>query len=139
MKIFIDTSVFIWATNFPESNSAKIIHLANTGQMQGIVSEKVVEELKRYFINYHSERIWFETEVIMKTKYTIVPKENIETEIRKWNGKIKEKDLEHLATVKHLKLDTLIAFDRDYKPFPEYITPKQFMKKLGLKPSETEY
>ncbi|MFH0713451.1 MAG: type II toxin-antitoxin system VapC family toxin [Candidatus Micrarchaeota archaeon] len=139
MKIFLDTSVFIWAYNHPKSNSAQIFKLANNKQIEAAISENVLIELKRYFGTYHDERTVYEVEALITEKYEIIPKQQIEAEMQKWHGKIKEKDLEHLATVKHLKIDTLVAFDRDYEPFPEYITPKQFLKKLGIKTSETEY
>lgn len=139
MKIFADTSVFLWAFNERISNSSKVLELGSQKQLEIVISENVLEELKEFFTNYHSQRAWFETNEFVTTLCKVIPREKIQTEMENWRGKIKEKDLEHLATVKHLKLDTLIAFDRDYEPFPEYITPKQFVKKLGLKPSETEY
>ncbi len=139
MKTFLDTSVFLWAYNYAESNSAKIFELANNKYINGVINEKVLDELRRYFSTYHDERTLYEIEALITEEYEIIPRQQIEEEIRKWSGKIKEKDLEHLATVKHLKLNTLIAFDRDYEPFPEYVTPKQFVKKLGLKTAETEY
>lgn len=55
-------------------------------------------------------------------------------------GKVKEKDLEHLATAKSLGLKFIVAFDRGFEPFPEYYTPKEFVEKiLKLKGFETDY
>ncbi|MCZ7380501.1 MAG: hypothetical protein O8C64_02845 [Candidatus Methanoperedens sp.] len=59
-------------------------------------------------------------------------------EIIKWRRKIKEKDLENLATEVY-RVEISQALDDHYKDFEEYRTPKSFIKYMGLKPSETEY
>ncbi|MEM2918161.1 MAG: hypothetical protein QXY62_01495 [Candidatus Altiarchaeota archaeon] len=53
--------------------------------------------------------------------------------------KDKKRDVEHLATVKMLGLRYLISYDRHFKKFIEHKTPKEFIKELGLKESNTEY
>ena len=55
-----------------------------------------------------------------------------------WKGKIKEKDLEQLAVVKAFRLEYLVALDRDFQPFPEYCTPKKFLKKQGIPVAASE-
>ena len=139
MKIFIDSSTFLWAYNRPESNSAVIVRLLADGKLNAIISENVVEEIASHFLAIHGHRTWSEVEAIVKTRCLIIPRNEIELEMKKWRGKIKEKDLEHLATAKHSKVEYIVALDRDYEPFSEYMTPKQFVKKLGIKTSETEY
>ena len=69
----------------------------------------------------------------------LVLRDEIGDEIKRWKGKIKDKDLEHLATVKYLDLEYLVAYDQDFEGIDEYITPKQFIKKLGLNGASTEY
>ena len=59
--------------------------------------------------------------------------------MKKFRGKIKEKDLENLATVKALKINFLVSFDRDYKEFEEHFTPKQFLIKIGWSAGKSEY
>jgi len=38
-----------------------------------------------------------------------------------------------------LKLKYLIAYDRDFEGFKEYLTSKQFLGKTGYKVKSTEY
>ncbi len=139
MKIFIDSSVFIWAYNRPESNSATIVKLLADGKLRAVISEKVVEEVSDHVLTSHGYKTWSEVEAIIKSRCAVISRNATKGEAKKWRGKIKEKDLEHLATAKKLAVDFILALDRDYEPFPEYVTPKQFVKKLGLKPSATEY
>ena len=139
MKTFIDSSVFIWALTTPQSNSSKIVELLTEGKLKASINELVLEEVTNYLVNYNSENKVYKTQQLLSTSCKVIPRSEIQVEMKKCAGKIKEKDLEHLATAKHLKVDYIIAFDRDYEPFPEYVTPKQFVKIIGLKASETEY
>lgn len=59
--------------------------------------------------------------------------------MERWEGQIKEKDLEQLAVVKKLGIKFLVSYDRDFSPFKEYLTPKEFLKQMDLKPNQTEF
>ena len=95
--------------------------------------------MKKYFLRYYSEDVWFSVFKHIITSVEVVERSEIREEIPKWRGRIKEKDLENLATVKYLGLKYLVAFDEHYKGFEEYKTPKEFIESLGMKPSDTEY
>ena len=60
-------------------------------------------------------------------------------EMNKYKGKIKEKDLEQIAVTKELNIKYLIALDRDFNDFEEYITPRKFIKSMNLKEANIEY
>lgn len=57
--VFLDSNIFIWAYNRPDSNSAKILDLMDEGKVSVIISEKVLEEVKKYFLRYYNEDVWF--------------------------------------------------------------------------------
>lgn len=139
MIVFLDSSVFIWAYNRPNSNSAKILELMNEGKIRVIISEKVLQELRKYFIKFYSKDIWSKMLYHLISSAIVIPKEEIIDEIIKLKNKINDKDIEHIATVRHLGIKCLIAFDSHFKIFDEYITPKQFIQKLNLGTYETEY
>ncbi len=44
-RVFIDTNVFIYAFEYPHSNSAIILDLLNKGEIEAVVSERVVHEV----------------------------------------------------------------------------------------------
>ncbi len=138
--VFLDSNVFIWGYSRPKSNSAKILGLMDAGKITVLVSEKVIEEMKKYFLAYHGRDVWASVFRHLSPLVRIVFREDLpKEEIKKWRGKIKEKDLEHLVTVKTLKLEFLISYDRDFKSFEEHLTPREFIRKLGLRESDTEY
>ena len=55
VRVFLDTNVFIYAFEFPESNSALIIKMLNDGELDAVVSEMVVTEVMRYFKKYYTK------------------------------------------------------------------------------------
>ncbi len=139
-QLFIDSSVIIRAflQEDETTNSALVLKLILEKKISGIISRKVVEEVKRFFSLKRGEKFAYSVEIILKKKFLIVEKTEIEKELIELSGKIKDKDLEHLATAKKYGA-RILAFDRDFQPFEEYITPKKFLEKLGYRTRETEF
>ncbi len=140
MKLLLDSSAVIASFQFPFSNSRIIFDLVLRGKVRAVVSEKVLYEVKNFLLYKHSERLAYGFEMVIRKNFEVIPVNDVRKEMNKWREKIKEKDLEHLATAKHLGLKYIVAFDRDFESFSEYFTPKQFVEKiLKMKPFETEY
>ena len=70
---------------------------------------------------------------------SIVSRDGVVVKMQELKGQIKDKDLEQLAAAKALGLKYLIAYDRDFENFSEYITPKKFIEWMKCSPSQTEY
>jgi predicted nucleic acid-binding protein len=56
-RAFLDTNVFIYAYEFPASNSARIIELLNRGEIEGVISEQVLQEVQRYFKQHYGKEL----------------------------------------------------------------------------------
>lgn len=138
-KVFLDTNVFIYAFEFSESNSRKIIGLLNTGGIKGIISERVLEEITHYFKKFYNKKLANMVRYYVLNSCQIVFKEDVKQGMRKLKTEIKEKDLEQIAVVKKFGLKHIISYDKDFAGFKEYITPKKFIMGCGLKPSKTEF
>jgi predicted nucleic acid-binding protein len=139
VKVFIDTNVFIYAFEFPNSNSALIIEHLNKGELQVVVSELVVNEVMRYFKKYHCKDLASKFRDYLIQSCGIVLRTETAECMRAMKGVIKNKDLEHLATVKVLGLKYLISYDEDFLGQEEYITPKDFVTKMGWRCKKTEF
>ena len=139
MEVFIDSSTIIYGLEIEKSNSALILDLIVEGEIKGVISEKVVEEVRNYFKRRRGAEYSFLVVSLLLKNFKIIYRHEIEDKIREWKGKIKEKDLEHLATVKMLKLKYLVAYDRDFERFKEYSTPRQFLEKIRVKAKISEY
>lgn len=70
---------------------------------------------------------------------TVVLSADVKKEMTKYKKLIKDKDLEQLATVKKFGIKFLVAYDRDFENFEEYITPKSFVKEIGIKSASSDY
>jgi len=129
MKVYIDSSTVIYAFEFKESNSRKILDLIIRREIEAYINQKVINEVKRFFIRNHGESIWVAVKTILSRHFELISEASYSAE--KYRGMIKDKDLEHLAAFKDLKLDLLIAYDRDYKEISGYVTPKNFLIKMN--------
>ncbi len=138
-SIYLDSNVFIWGYNFPRSNSAKILEFVMDSDIEIYLSEKVIDELRQYFCTYFNKDIFSEIRLMLFCRCNIIYNEEIKDELEKWKNKIKKKDLEHITIIKKLNIPILVSYDRDFEAFPEYMTPKKFVKYIGLKQSKTEY
>ena len=139
LRVFIDTNVFIYSFEYPKSNSAKIIELINKGKIEAVVSNQVIKEIIRYFQKYHNLNLARLFRRYILGSCIFIPRDKVVDKISEYRHKIKGKDLEQLAVVKKFGIKHLIAYDKDFKNFEEYITPKKFIKISGLKEASSEF
>jgi len=133
--------VFIFG-RLEECNSRLVLFLAQLGEFEVVTSELVVEEVERFFReNFSREAGYLARRFVEALSFRIVERDEIKEEMDALKGKIKAKDLENVAAVKHENLEYLVAYDEDYREagIQEYITPKKFVKLFELKPYEMEY
>lgn len=139
LRVFLDTNVFIYAFEFSDSNSAKIISLMNNNLIEAVISERVLKEVLAYFKKFYDKDLAVTYRDYLLRTCTVVFHSDLKSEMARYKGLIKDKDLEQLATVKKLGIKFLLAYDRDFEGFEEYFTPKVFIKQMSLKPSISDY
>jgi len=137
--VFLDTNVFVYAFEFPNSNSRLIIDLLNEDRIEAIVSERVFKEVYRYFRRFYSKALADEYRVYIFSTCQIIPALEISDKMDKYRREVKEKDLEQLATVREYGIKHLVSYDKDFEGVKECTTPKDFVKLMGMKTQETEY
>jgi len=140
-RAYLDSMVFIFG-RLEECNSRLVLFLAQLGEFEVVTSELVLEEVERFFRdNFGRQAGYVSRRFVEELSARIVRKDEVKTEMSALKGKIKAKDLENLAAVKHENLAYLVAYDNDYEEaeVEEYITPKEFVKLFKLKPYRMEY
>ena len=138
-RVFLDTNIFIYAFEFPDSNSGKVVDLLNKGQIEAVISERVLKEVQAYFKKFHDKDLAaLFRDYLLRTCVLVFPAD-LKKEMLRYKKLIKAKDLEQVAAVKKLGIKYLLSYDRDFEPFEEYITPKAFIKEVGLKPAASVY
>ena len=139
IRVFLDTNVFIYAFEFPQSNTGKIIELLNQAEIEAVISEKVLIEVQRYFGKYYTKDLAGAFRNYLLLSCTVIPHSYVQEEMNRYKDQIKDKDLEQLAVVKKLGLKYLVAYDRDFEPFEEYTTPRLFIEALNLEVIDEEF
>jgi len=133
--------IFIFG-RLEECNSRLVLFLAQLGEFEVVTSELVLEEVERFFReNFGRQAGYVSRRFVEELSSRIIRRDEIKTEMEALKGKIKAKDLENLAAVRHENLGHLVAYDEDYQEsgIKEYITPKEFVKLFRLRPYNMEY
>lgn len=138
-RVFLDTNVFIYAFEYPNSNSAVVIQLLNRNEIEAVISERVLSEVVNYFKKYYNKDLASLFRLYLLEACFFVPTRKVRETMEQYRHKIKEKDLNQLAVVKQHGIKYLVAYDEDFEPFEEYITPKEFIREIGKEPRTTEY
>lgn len=138
-RIFLDTNVFIFAFEYPDSNSNTIIELLNDEKIEVIISERVIKEVYRYFKKYHDKKLADSFRNYLSKACRIILARDVKDTMKKYSGQIKEKDLEQLAVVKKYGIKYIISLDRDFIGQEEYRTPRQFVELIYDKSKESEF
>ena len=132
LRAYLDTNVFVYGL-LEDCNSSIILSTAEAGDLEVVVSKLVVEEVQTVFKRLAGREAGFYAMRYVGTlAVKIVKREEMKSEITENRGKIKDKDVENVAAVRHENLEFLVAYDRDYEGVPEYITPKDFIERLGI-------
>lgn len=138
-RVFLDTNVFIYAFEFPESNSSKIIDILNKEEIEAVISERVLIEVTNYFKKFYNSELASKFRRYLINSCVFILESDIKKEMTELRGKIKEKDLPQIATVKKYGIKYLISYDRDFENFEEYYTPKKFLTMLNKIVSGEEF
>jgi predicted nucleic acid-binding protein len=140
-RAYLDSMVFIFG-KLEECNSRLVLFLAQLGEFEVVTSELILEEVERFFReNFSREAGYLARKYVEELSFRIIKRSDINAEKSLLRGKIKGKDLENVAAVKHENLKYLVAYDKDYGEagVKEYINPKEFVKLFNLKPYDKEY
>jgi predicted nucleic acid-binding protein len=139
VRAFLDASALIFAVERPRSNSAKILKAALGGGIDAFADEEVLAQVARFFRGGRGRSFaWLYTQQVRRVAQ-VVPRGACEAEFAALGGQLNEGDRLHLAATRASGVPHLIAFDEDFRPFREYLTPKRAVRRLGLRPTETEW
>ena len=86
MRVFIDSSVFIYGLEFAESNSALIYDGIARGTVKAIINEKVIEEVVKYFGRRKGRHFAYLIESQLRRICEVKQREDYAGEIGNWKG-----------------------------------------------------
>jgi len=146
LKAYLDSNVFIFGKERPESNSRTILDLAEEGKIIPVVSYLTVEELREYFSRtYNRETAINEVYYLISLpRLEIIPRDKVKQKIAQYKGVVPDKDLPHLISAIIAEVDYLITYNRHFihsraRDHIKIVTQADFVKLLGIKPQKTSY
>ena len=135
----LDTNIFIYAYEIPESNSKLIIDALNQGLFEAIITESTFKEVYHYFRKHYSKSLADTFRIylfaICKTIYSY----QLEEHSAKYANQINEEDLEQVIAVREFGIKYLVSYDKHFEDIEEYVTPKQFVNLLGMQSRPANY
>ena len=139
IRALLDTNVFIYAYETPQSNSNFIINALNRGLFEAIITESAFKEVYRYFRKHYSKRLADVFRIYLFTVCTIIFSRQLKEHSARYAHLINEKDLEQVAAVREFGIKYLVSYDRHFEGIEEYRTPRQFAELLGLQTRLVNY
>jgi len=139
IRALLDTNVFIYAYEIPQSNSNLIINALNSSLFEAIITESTFKEVYRYFRKHYSKRLADVFRIYLFTVCTIIFSRQLKEHSARYAHLINEKDLEQVAAVREFGIKYLVSYDRHFEGIEEYRTPRQFAELLGLQTRLVNY
>jgi len=139
MRVFLDSSVIIFGLERPGSNSGMILDALVAGELEVIINEKVIREVKKYMRNRKGRQAGFLVESLLRRQAFVADEHQFLELFEPLMNEIKRKDVEHLATARGMGIEIIVAYDRDFENIEEYHTPREFIHLLDKETSDSEY
>lgn len=132
-RAFLDSNVFIFAYERRRSNSHRVVEKLVEGDVRGLVTDRVVREVMRYFRKYYGKDLsaQFRDLILLSCDLVLEADVDIRPEMV---GLVGKKDAGALAATRSLGLGRLVSTDRDFERLPEWRSPREFLRELGESP-----
>lgn len=111
MKVFIDASVILAALGSASGGSAVILKLTQKEKLKGVISQAIIEEVKRNAANLNRKAEDVER-IILKSRLEIVEASSLEAEQK--YAKLAGKDAHVVASAVQAKADILLTLDKKH-------------------------
>ncbi len=142
-RVLLDTNVFIFSIEHPRSNSNIVVEMAVGGEIEVVISEEIRLEFIEYLKSEYGRDAAYHADLLLKSlPVETVEQERVRQRAKKLRGRIKNKDLPHLAAAEVSKVEGIVTYDRDFRDAKTTITvltPREFIEGLGIEPFESEY
>ena len=129
----LDSNLFIFAFERRPSNSRRIVEMLVAGGLRGVVTDRIVREVMRYFRKYYGKDLAAKFRDLIILTCDLVLEEDLEipAELVQLVG---TKDAGALAATRSLGLGRLVSTDPDFQKVAEWLTPRELLRELGETP-----
>lgn len=133
-RAFLDSNVFLFAFERPDSNSRRIVRLLSDSDLHAVVTDRIVREIPGYLRRHYSKDVGarFRDFLILSCELILEEDLPIRAEFVRLVGAA---DAGALAAVRSLGIARLVSTDSDFTGVPEWRTPRAFLRELGKRPA----
>src|SRR3989454_12286980 len=107
--------------------------MAVAGELQGVVTDRVVREVMGYFRRHYDKDLAARFRDFILLSCALVIEADLQIP-RRITAIVGRKDAGVLATVQRLGLSHLVSTDRDFAKTQENRTPRRFLAEVGKSP-----
>jgi predicted nucleic acid-binding protein len=132
-KVFLDSNVFLFAFERPESNSHRVLGILVERELLGVVTDRVVREVMGYFRRRYGKDLAgrFRDLILLTCEFVLEQDLRIPQEIVELVG---PRDAGAVAAARALGLARLVFTGQDFAGVLERRTPREFLRDLGESP-----
>lgn len=129
LRAFLDSNVFLFGFEKPKSNSHEILELLAVGEVEGVVTDRVVREVMGYLRKHYGKDLAskFRDFILLTCELVLEADAPVD---RAFVALVGRKDAGALAAARSLGLARLVSTDSDFAPAPEHRTPRAFLAEL---------
>ena len=132
-RVLLDSNVFLFGFELRTSNSHRILPMLSTGEIRGVVTDRIVREVLGYLRRHYGRDVSGKFRDFVLLTCDLVLEED--ARIRPDHvAQVGPKDAGALAAVRALGISRLVSTDSDFAKIPERRTPRDFLRELGKRP-----
>jgi len=132
-RVLLDSNGFLFGFEFRTCNSHRILEMLSTGEIRGVVTDRIVREVLGYLRRHYGKDVSGKFRDFVLLTCDLVLEED--ARIRPDHvAQVGAKDAGALAAVRALGISRLVSTDSDFAKIPERRTPRDFLRELGKRP-----
>ena len=128
-RAVLDSNVFIFGFERRRSNSHRILENLASGQVQGIVTDRIVREVIRYLRRYYGKDLAARFRDFILVTCELVLEQDLRIS-REFVDLVGAKNAGALAAAREIGLARIVTTDSDFAKVPERRTPRDFLIEL---------
>ena len=136
-RAVVDSNVFIFAFERPRSNSHEIVERLVRGELQGVVTDRILREVMGFFRRQYGKDLAARFRDLILLTCELVLEEDLRID-RTFTALVGRKDAGVLAAARALGLSRVVSTDSDFSKALERRTPRAFLAELGGRPRPGE-
>lgn len=129
-RAFLDSNVFLFAFERPDSNSRRVVRFLADGDLDAVVTDRIVLEVLGYMRRHYSKDVGARFRDLLILSCDLVLEEDLPNQAA-LARLVGAADAGALAAVRSLGIARLVSTDSDFTGVPEWRTPRAFLRELG--------